>query len=257
MPAMAPEMVVDSMDENGSYWAHAVNKDGAKPIEFSPLPANHIYLQPLTFYGGDHVIYREGLNWVDATVKALPSYENGWIPLVRANFSSGLGSGVRASYSNDSPHFSESTSISNMDSINVASSVKSGKEMESNEENPTVLRHLTVRNSGCARLSAGQFDEEVNRLKVFYKARHSAVIDALSGARLNVRECAMPTLQVVISEGTLEDKVTVNRFSETGSLRQISPQISAEEAKPAQNVDQKKQEEYEQEDNGPDECWGS
>ena len=84
-----------------------------------------------------------------------------------------------------------------------------------------VLRHLNTMGSGAAWLSAHQYEEGVHSLKVFYRARHSFVIDTLSGQRIDVKSCAVPTLRVVRGPGQLDEQIVVQRsvtMSKSGSM---------------------------------------
>lgn len=67
-------------------------------------------------------------------------------------------------------------------------------EATSRDGGQKVLKHLSAMNSGSAWISAANYEEEVQRMKVFYRARHSFIMDALSGIRIDVKSCALPTL---------------------------------------------------------------
>eukprot|EP00929_Paragymnodinium_shiwhaense_P063871 TRINITY_DN31960_c0_g3_i1.p1 TRINITY_DN31960_c0_g3~~TRINITY_DN31960_c0_g3_i1.p1 ORF type:complete len:3687 (+),score=983.36 TRINITY_DN31960_c0_g3_i1:94-11154(+) len=56
------------------------------------------------------------------------------------------------------------------------------------------LRYLHRMNSGIMWLSAAAYEEEIQKIKVYFKARNSFIIDALSGTRLDVKTTAQPTL---------------------------------------------------------------
>jgi len=62
-------------------------------------------------------------------------------------------------------------------------------------------------------LPAGVYDDEVRKMKAYLRARHSFIIDVVSGTRLNVKSCATPTLHILDGagrEGALEgwDRIT-------------------------------------------------
>eukprot|EP00928_Gymnodinium_smaydae_P096165 TRINITY_DN8436_c2_g1_i1.p1 TRINITY_DN8436_c2_g1~~TRINITY_DN8436_c2_g1_i1.p1 ORF type:complete len:1901 (-),score=440.52 TRINITY_DN8436_c2_g1_i1:2671-7926(-) len=71
--------------------------------------------------------------------------------------------------------------------------IRSGSDSMSGQR---ALAYLNVMNSGPSRISAAVYEEEVQKMKVYYKARNSFIIDALSGAKLDIKACAEPTLQL-------------------------------------------------------------
>jgi len=62
-----------------------------------------------------------------------------------------------------------------------------------------VPMHLDGMNSGeiGMNMSASAYEEEVVRIKAFFRARYSSIMDSLSGTRLSVKECAPPILTIV------------------------------------------------------------
>eukprot|EP00439_Symbiodinium_sp_Y106_P013112 s1745_g1.t3 len=68
-------------------------------------------------------------------------------------------------------------------------------------EDETALRYLSDQVCCQALLNATAFEEELHKIKAFYRARHSSIIDALSGTRLDVRTCVIPQLTVSVLPG--------------------------------------------------------
>eukprot|EP00434_Breviolum_minutum_P004242 symbB.v1.2.003739.t1/scaffold191.1/size276526/4 len=74
---------------------------------------------------------------------------------------------------------------------------EASQSLSRQEDDGRVMRYLNTMICCQALLPATTFDEELGKMKAFYRARHSSIIDALSGTRLDVRTCTIPQLQVM------------------------------------------------------------
>eukprot|EP00971_Amphidinium_carterae_P302807 6016829-Amphidinium_carterae.1 len=75
------------------------------------------------------------------------------------------------------------------------------KDGISNREGPgeeSVLRYLSTGNCGPSRFKTTSFEEDTQRLKGYFRSRHSFIMDALSGAKIDLKDCALPVLHVQV-----------------------------------------------------------
>jgi len=129
-----------------------------------------------------------------------------------------VGSSIIVRHRSDDQDWSDATvkQLATPDSV-----YQYGIEIKSSE-NPTISKYLDTMNSARAMpsMSAAVFEEEIHKIKAFFRARHSFVIDALSGTRLNVKECAPPTLsmkgEVAGGDGTMSGGVDALRQNSQG-----------------------------------------
>jgi len=128
-------------------------------VEFDPVPANHAFPHQVRYPVGQALILKQD-----------GGAESGWLDAeVKAIPAQGSGYKYKVQLKGSDP--------------------KDAKSVD---------RYLDGMTSGRAMpgLTAAVFEEEIHKIKAFFRARHSFVVDALSGARLNVKECAPPTLSL-------------------------------------------------------------
>lgn len=187
------EMVIVGTDETvGSYIARDVYDPSASTEFLDPAPVNHIYLPPCHYQVHDCVIYRDAQcrGFVNGLVVQQASAANDYLAHVKQRQA-----------------LPKEVSPTNELALEPADAelAQDGAEV--------AAMHLTHCNSSIAMMSAAAFEEEVHKLKVYYKARHSSINDALSGMRLDVKECAMPTLyrsNKILSTGVMRSSSTAN-----------------------------------------------
>eukprot|EP00931_Biecheleriopsis_adriatica_P003876 TRINITY_DN105632_c0_g1_i1.p1 TRINITY_DN105632_c0_g1~~TRINITY_DN105632_c0_g1_i1.p1 ORF type:complete len:3685 (-),score=854.42 TRINITY_DN105632_c0_g1_i1:104-9952(-) len=163
-------VVVLRLNDTGSAYVVRGSKklvsDGDGTTEFEPLPANHIACMPAKYEAGTEVLLQQEtdeatVSWAHGCIAAAPSQANMFCHMVQL----------------DEGEPGES---------------KFGRE---------VAVHLDSMNSGerAPSMYASAYEEEVHKIKAFFRARHSFIMDSLSGSRLSVKECAPPTLSTTKS----------------------------------------------------------
>eukprot|EP00928_Gymnodinium_smaydae_P016291 TRINITY_DN16089_c0_g1_i1.p1 TRINITY_DN16089_c0_g1~~TRINITY_DN16089_c0_g1_i1.p1 ORF type:complete len:3624 (+),score=981.26 TRINITY_DN16089_c0_g1_i1:76-10947(+) len=165
---------------------YVMDKDGNT---FDPEPANHIFHYLPRLRRDDRILYSDKDSdgrWFDYVVVQLPTEENNYETRFQP-----CGDSAAAS--------TESVVL------------------------PSNYQLNAVINS--SKLAAPFYEEEVDKIKAFFRARYSFIIDALSGQRISVKENAPPTLKLVDTEfGTqmMTIKSSISRWNSTDSCDRSS-----------------------------------
>lgn len=203
----SPEMVIMSLqDSTGEYRI----RDAFEPTveterEFDPQPSNHVRLAPCMYKVGQRIIFREDeTSWADGEIVEVALESTGYRYRLQ----------LTSNKSDPAKPFS--------DDILGLEHAKQEEQDGQEEPMPKVLRHFNVMNSGCHRLPAAVFEDEVHRVKVYCRARHSYIIDTLSGTRLDVKECVLPTLHIMGPMSGGHDAQSVKARLRGGASRSMS-----------------------------------
>jgi len=161
-------VVVELHAETGAYKTKNTQKSESELMMFDPTPVNHTF--------PDQAIYNEGEALL-LMKQSTPESNAGWVDATVASTPSPQTS------------FKYALRVKHADGSLVESS-----------------KFLSAASSGRSMpgMTAGTFEEEVHKIKAFFRARHSFIIDALSGVRLNVKECAPPSLRVKVYQNSGE-----------------------------------------------------
>eukprot|EP00929_Paragymnodinium_shiwhaense_P063873 TRINITY_DN31960_c0_g4_i1.p1 TRINITY_DN31960_c0_g4~~TRINITY_DN31960_c0_g4_i1.p1 ORF type:complete len:3718 (+),score=1051.51 TRINITY_DN31960_c0_g4_i1:107-11260(+) len=174
-----PEMVVLSVTDAGAYRiSDAPTPTAELERDFDPVPGNHVWQSVPQFELRQRVVCNDltsNGSWMDADVVALPSRDNGYRYTIKPLASKNGGDSASSLFG-----AGDRSKTADLDM----------------ESQPLVDRHLHTMNSGQSWLSGPMYEEEVQKLKVYCRARHSFVIDALSGVKLDIKSCALPTLML-------------------------------------------------------------
>lgn len=156
----APSVVVTGFNENGTYETVNFDKPDGERVAFDPSPLNHTFPDQAAYIDGQALLLKQA------------SSEQGATRTVWAD------AAVEGLPSRDSG-YRYKLKVNNPDGT-VAQ----------------VSKYLSSMLSGRAfpSMTGGNFEDEIHKIKAFFRARHSYLVDALSGVRLNVKECAPPTL---------------------------------------------------------------
>lgn len=178
-----PEVMVLGTTDAGCYRVrNMVDPPGANPHEFEPTLANHVYLTPCLYPLGQRILCREDNDrWIDCEVvgEAVPS--SAYAQLVRV--------------------------------------LQNGVDTDDDDAMDGYSKHLTTLNSGPAFLTATAYEDEVHRMKAYYRARTSFIIDAMSGNRLDMKMCAVPTLLTTDISGASSASARGRGFSGEGGAQ--------------------------------------
>jgi len=170
------EVIIRELQENGIYCVTDVQDDSADvSLDFDPAPDNHVFLSPCLYKVGDVILLNDGngSSWMGAEILNTPKAE--------------------AEYQWELQICDRGRNPVRQDSVSCMSRSDS-RPSRSDTSGEIILRHLSPANSGLARMSVDTYEEEVRRMKVYFRARHSFIIDSLSGQRLDFKCCAVPTL---------------------------------------------------------------
>lgn len=154
----SPSVVVRGLTERGQYVLRsALDPSQETEVRWDPTPSNHTFILPRRYDVGQSVLVTRGVD------------DFSWV---------------------DATVVQRSADETNWQYKIKMSVVNDGQPAEEH-------RHLDPMNSGrvVSGVTAEMFEEETHRFKAYLRARSSCVIDSLSGAKLNVKECAPPTLQ--------------------------------------------------------------
>lgn len=192
------EFVITCSKGTGNYMLHKVNEDEVDDPWHGSLSLpnysqfkdqvndydlkcnNHIYLAPCKIKAGDKVLLLEQNQWVNANINESQREVGEY----RINLT------LEREQIKDSETYPHRTP-------EEEDADTSQYGLSRQEDDGRVSRYLNPMICCQALLSATNFEEELSKMKAFYRARHSSIIDALSGTRLDVRTCTIPQLHVM------------------------------------------------------------
>ncbi|CAK0894799.1 unnamed protein product [Prorocentrum cordatum] len=153
-----PSVIVQGLADGGQYVLRgALDPGGKAEAAWDPTPANHTFIMPRRYDVGQSILVTRSAD------------DFSWV---------------------DATVVERSTDETNWQYKIKMPFANDGQPSEE-------YRHLDPMSSGrvVPGVTAEMFEEETHRFKAYLRARSSLIIDSLSGARLNVKECAPPTLQ--------------------------------------------------------------
>jgi hypothetical protein len=166
----SPWKVITGLSETGGYLVRSAQDPEQDDKEYDPTPENHTYVHSSPYAKGQEIMVK---------VKA---EEGHWA---------------------DAEVVEEAT-MESLWRYKVTIKDKDGEKAK------PVHKHLGFMTSGrlVDKMNVTLYEEEVNKLKGYLRARNSSITDSLSGTRIPWRECAPPTLrimsQMVITSGGSE-----------------------------------------------------
>eukprot|EP00435_Cladocopium_sp_Y103_P075103 s11_g54.t1 len=105
--------------------------------------------------------------------------------------------------------------------VKFLSGEKKDKELRGAHD-PGMNSGIRVTNMTCS-----AYEEEVSKIKGHFRARHSWIMDSLSGLRFNVKECAPPTLSTVaFLGGTTKPESMTTSMSISKLMRRSASAVS-------------------------------
>lgn len=189
----SPCVVVQNLTESASSYVvrgsiPLTSQEGDGLAEFEPLPGNHTYLVPVKYPVSKPILFKQHGN--------------------EANWMEG--------------QITQAPSAENQfcHVVKFLSGEKKDKEMP---------LHLDGMNSGIrvTNMTCSAYEEEVSKIKGHFRARHSWIMDSLSGLRFNVKECAPPTLSTMaFLGGTTKPESMTTSMSISKLMRRSASAVS-------------------------------
>eukprot|EP00434_Breviolum_minutum_P030134 symbB.v1.2.026651.t1/scaffold2683.1/size73787/1 len=186
----SPCVVIQNLTESAAAYSvrgsiPLTSGEGDGLAEFEPLPGNHTYLVPVKYPTSKYILFKQG----NEVTRPL-----GW-----------MGTGPAASWMEGQIQHVPSAENQFCHVVKFLSGEKKDKEAP---------LHLDGMNSGIrvTNMTYSAYEEELSKIKGHFRARHSWIMDSLSGLRFNVKECAPPTLSTVAFLGgsTAKESMTTS-----------------------------------------------
>ncbi|CAK9108700.1 Hypothetical protein (Fragment), partial [Durusdinium trenchii] len=225
------EFIIKSSKPSGNYMLHKVNEDESsdpwhgslslnnyanfkdQANEYDIKCNNHIYLSPCKMKVGDKVLLLEQnpSQWVNATIQDAVKEVGEYRYCLMID--------------RDKEH-KELETETMLHRVPEEEDAEQNQSLSRPDDDGRVMRYLSTMICCQALLNATAFEEELSKMKAFYRARHSSIIDALSGTRLDVRTCTIPQLHVIPFAGqvvAVQPLLEVQKSAPSGTSLAVPP----------------------------------